>query len=172
MTSRLLQALGATPVSMPPAQMTESLSKGVIDGALVGWEVIPALKLDEVTRFHAEPEAGQPIFSTTLLSFLMNRKRYESLPDDLRAIVDRNSGLGLSVTFGASWDKEGNRARQVVADQGAMLVRIDSQAYRSMREVGDQVTVAWSAEAEGNGIKGSELARTLREIAVANGLKY
>lgn len=172
MTSRLLDALGATPVSMPPAQMTESLSKGVIDGALVGWEVIPALKLDEVTRFHAEPEAGQPIFSTTLLSFLMNRKRYDSLPEDLRTVIDRNSGLDLSMTFGASWDKEGGRARQVVADQGATLARIDNQDYRSMREVGDKVTSAWSAEADDKGLKGSELARTLREIAMANGLKY
>ncbi len=172
MTSRLLDALGATPVSMPPAQMTESLSKGVIDGALVGWEVIPALKLDEVTRFHAEPEAGQPIFSTTLLSFLMNKQRYDNLPEDLRAIIDRNSGLDLSMTFGASWDKEGGRARQVVADQGATLARIDNQDYRSMREVGDKVTSAWSAEADDKGLKGSELARTLREIAMANGLKY
>lgn len=96
-----------------------------------------------MARFHAEPEAGQPIFSTTLLSFLMNRKRYDSLPDDLRTVIDRNSGLERSMTFGASWDREGYRARQVVADQGATLDRIDDQAYGSMHEVGERVTAAW-----------------------------
>lgn len=172
MTSRLLDALGATPVSMPPAQMTESLSKGVIDGALVGWEVIPALKLDEITRFHSEPEEGQPIFSTTLLSFLMNKKRYEKLPDDLRAVIDRNSGLSLSTTFGATWDKEAARARQLVIDQGATVTEIDDAAYRDMREAGDKVTREWSEEGDSKGIDGARLAQTLRDIAQANGQTY
>ena len=172
MTSRLLDALGATPVSMPPAQMTESLSKGVIDGALVGWEVIPALKLDEITRFHSEPKDGQPIFSTTLLSFLMNKQRYEKLPDDLRAVIDRNSGLALSTTFGASWDKEAARARQVVLDQGATLTKIDDADYQQMRDAGEKVTREWSAEGDDKGIDGTQLAQTLRDIAKANGQTY
>ena len=172
MTSRLLDALGATPVSMPPAQMTESLSKGVINGALVGWEVIPALKLDEITRFHSEPEAGQPIFSTTLLSFLMNKKRYEQLPDDLRAVIDRNSGLSLSTTFGAAWDKEAARARQLAVDKGATVSRLEDAAYREMREAGGKVTREWSAEGDSKGIDGSGLAKTLRDIATANGQTY
>lgn len=172
MTSRLLDALGATPVSMPPAQMTESLSKGVIDGALVGWEVIPALKLDEITRLHAEPVAGQPIFSTTLLSFLMNKKRYENLPDDLRAVIDRNSGLSLSTTFGASWDKEATRARQLAIDKGATVATIEDAAYQQMREAGSKVTREWSAEGDSKGVDGTGLAKTLRDIATANGQTY
>lgn len=172
MTSRLLDALGATPVSMPPAQMTESMSKGVIDGALVGWEVVPALKLDEITRFHSEPMDGQPIFSTTLLSFLMNKQRYEQLPDDLRAVIDRNSGLSLSTTFGASWDREAARARQVVRDKGATLTTIDGTDYLQMREAGQRVTEAWSSEGDEKGINGTWLANTLRDIAKANGQSY
>lgn len=172
MTSRLVDSLGATPVSMPPAQLTEALSKGLVDGALVGWEVLPALKLDEVTRYHAEPEEGQPIFSTTLLSMLMNQKRYQSLPDDLRAVIDRNSGLALSMSMGANWEREAIKARELVREQGATVAVIEPVEYQKMREAGQQLTRRWVEETKDKGIDGARLAETLREIAQANGLQY
>jgi TRAP-type C4-dicarboxylate transport system substrate-binding protein len=46
--TKFLTALGATPVQMPVPQVTESLSKGVIDGAMIPWVVAPALKLHDV----------------------------------------------------------------------------------------------------------------------------
>ncbi|MDH1443264.1 TRAP transporter substrate-binding protein [Pseudomonas sp. GD03721] len=172
MTARLLDSLGGTPVSMPPAQLTEALSKGVVDGALVGWEVLPALKLDEVTRFHAEPEEGQPIFSTTLLGMLMNQKRYQNLPDDLRAVIDRNSGLALSMSMGANWEREAIKARERVRGQGATVTQIEPAEYQRMREAGQELTRSWVEEAQGKGIDGTQLAETLRTIAQANGLQY
>ena len=44
---------------MPPGQVTEAISKGVVDGAMGAWEVVLPTKLDEVTRYHAQPAAGQ-----------------------------------------------------------------------------------------------------------------
>ena len=54
------RALGGVPVNMPPAQITEGISKGIIDGAMAPWEVLPAVKVDEVTRYHIEGPARQP----------------------------------------------------------------------------------------------------------------
>src|SRR5699024_10915147 len=80
MASKLLQSLNATPVSMPPSQIADTLSKGVIDGALAVWEVVPPTKLDETTCHHTEvsdyePE-GEPQRATTTvttLAVLMNQ---------------------------------------------------------------------------------------------------
>ena len=46
--TKLLSALGATPVGMLLPQISDSISKGVIDAAVVPWEVVPAVKLDEL----------------------------------------------------------------------------------------------------------------------------
>ena len=46
-TNRFLAALGATPVAMPVPQVSEALSKGVIDGAVVPYEVVPSVKIQE-----------------------------------------------------------------------------------------------------------------------------
>src|SRR5512139_1084111 len=55
-TNKLLAALGATPVSMPVTALADAMSKGVLDGAMVPWEVVPAVKVQEVARFHTETD--------------------------------------------------------------------------------------------------------------------
>ena len=91
-TNKLLAALGAAPVSMPVTGLADAMSKGVIDGALVPWEVVPAVKVHEVARFHTETDPNMPALYTAVFLFAMNPKTYASLPPDLRAVIDRNSG--------------------------------------------------------------------------------
>jgi TRAP-type transport system periplasmic protein len=99
-SNRLLAALGATPVGMPVSQVPEALSKGVIDGALVPYEVVPAIKANELTKFHSEPDPSEPALYTTVFLFGMNKARYASLPADLKKVIDANSGQALSGEIG------------------------------------------------------------------------
>lgn len=169
MSARLASGLGAAPVSMPAAQLTESLSKGVIDGALASWELIPALKLDEVTQHHTDVPEGRPTFSITLLGMLMNPRSYERMPDDLKAILDRNSGDALVQRFGEAWENELARARGMVARDS--VASFEPAAYQSLREAGDKVTAEWVADAEGKGLAGGQLADRLRELSRAAGVE-
>ena len=52
--TKLLAILGATPVGMPVGQVPDDLSKHVIDGAAMPWEIIPSLKVHELVKFHKE----------------------------------------------------------------------------------------------------------------------
>ncbi len=40
---------GATPVAMPMPQTPDAVSKGVVDGYVLPWEVVPTMKLHEMT---------------------------------------------------------------------------------------------------------------------------
>ncbi|MDP2035306.1 MAG: TRAP transporter substrate-binding protein, partial [Polaromonas sp.] len=48
--SNMLTKLGATPVGMPVPAVTDALSKGVIEGTTIPWEVTPALKVSELVK--------------------------------------------------------------------------------------------------------------------------
>ena len=160
--AKLVEALGATPVSMPPAQMTESISKGVVDGALASWEVVPPTKLDEVTDHHSAIPAGQPAFSYTVLAMLMNERKFNSLPEDLRAIIERNSGPALNERFATAWDSFLDKAR--AATPAEQMVTIDEPAYAAMRQAAAPLADAWAADASNKGLDGKVLlegARTL-----------
>ena len=81
--TKLLASLGATPVGMPLPGIPDALSKGVIDGAVIPWEVVPSVKVHELAKYHSEFDPSLPALYTTTFVMTMNKAKYESLPPDL-----------------------------------------------------------------------------------------
>ena len=94
----------------------------------------------------------------------MNKKRYQNLPDDLRAIIDRLSGEALSRRFGEAWDVTIDQVvEQLSADPDHEIVTLDDATYQSMREASQRVTDEWVASDKG-GIDRQALYQGLRDI--------
>ena len=162
-SAKLIEALGATPVSMPPAQMTESISKGVIDGVLFTWNAMRDVKVNEVTHFHTEPSANQPALSSTVLTMLMNKNTFNRLPDDLKAIIERNSGPALNEFIGEVWDGEMDAAfKQTPASE---IVQMSDADYQAMQTAAAQVADNWVKEVDGKGLDGEALLKGARAIS-------
>ncbi|MGH8487047.1 MAG: TRAP transporter substrate-binding protein, partial [Pseudomonas sp.] len=161
--AKTVESLGATPVSMPPAQMTEAISKGVVDGALAAWEVVPATKLDEVTEYHSKTPDGKPAFGYTVLAMLMNQRKFDSLPPDLQAIIERNSGKALSERFATAWDKASDAAYTATPAKG--LVTIEPKAYSEMQASSAQAVQQWIKEANDKGLDGQALVQDVRSLS-------
>src|SRR5690606_37555089 len=115
--NNMLGQLGAIPVGMPVPAVPEALSKGVIDGAVVPWEVTTALRIAELTDAHTD-FAGDHALYTAAFVLAMNRARYDSLPDDLKAIIDANSGPEVSAMFGRIQQAADAAARDVAVQRG------------------------------------------------------
>ena len=90
--SKMLEGLGATPVGMPVPKVAPSLSKGVIDGMVVPWEIMPSFKLHELTKAHTEVSGDRGLYTTPFL-FLMNKAKYETLSDDLKKVISMTDVL-------------------------------------------------------------------------------
>jgi TRAP-type C4-dicarboxylate transport system substrate-binding protein len=100
--TRMLGALGATPVGMPLPQIPDALSKGVVDAVVIPWEVTTAVKVDELAKFHTEFDPAAGGLYTTAFVVAMNKAKYDSLPADLKRIIDQNSGIDASGLLGAT----------------------------------------------------------------------
>ncbi len=88
LANEALKALGANGISLPVPQIPDALAQKVIDGCLVPWEVVPAIKLQERVKFHTEI-AGSPTLYTATFILAMNKARYDSLPPDLKKVIDQ-----------------------------------------------------------------------------------
>jgi TRAP-type C4-dicarboxylate transport system substrate-binding protein len=162
--ANIISSFGATPVSMSPPQVTEAVSKGVIDGALAPWELVPAIKLDEITKYHTELPSNQPSFSTPVLVILMNKDKYNSLPADLKAVIDKNSGRALVELAGKSWDKATDEARAKVIAAKQEVVILSQSEIDKMKKASEGVEKAWIKEMSEKGIDGAKLLAGAREI--------
>jgi TRAP-type transport system periplasmic protein len=78
-----LTALGATPRDMPMSDVYEAMSKGTIDGLLVGAESLKSFKLADVTKYTTfAPSVGNQY----LFYIAMSKSKWNSLPADLQKI--------------------------------------------------------------------------------------
>lgn len=159
-----LTALGGTPVNMPIAQVTEGISKGVIDGAMAPWEVLPATKVDEVTKYHMEGPANQPGFTQTPMAILMNKAKYDSLSPELKAAIDKNSGLKLVELTGKVWDEGNSAARTKMGAQGNKILVIKPEDYAAMKKAAASVEADWIKQATARGLDGNKLAAEVHAI--------
>lgn len=159
-----LTSLGGTPVNVPIAQVTEGISKGVIDGAMAPWEVLPSTKIDEVTKYHMEGPANQPGFTQTPMAILMNKQKYDSLPADLKAVIDKRSGQALVELTGKVWDQGNDEARKKLIAQGNKVLVIKDTDYNAMKKAAASVEADWIKQATARGLDGAKLAEAVHTI--------
>jgi len=163
-TNKLLAALGAAPVSMPVTGLADAMSKGVIDGALIPWEVVPAVKVQEVARFHTETDPNMPALYTAVFLFAMNTKTYASLPLDLRAVIDRNSGVDLSEQAGRLWDEQRTPARKLALDRGNTIVVVPAAELARWQQAAQPVITDWLADLKRRQIDADALLADARAL--------
>jgi TRAP-type C4-dicarboxylate transport system substrate-binding protein len=156
-TNKMLAALGAVPVGMPVPQVTESLAKGVIDGALLPYEVVPSIKVQEVTRYASETDPKWPGLYTSVFMVAMNKAKYESLPADLKRIVDTNSGIALSATAGRLYDEAAPVSKKLMAERGNQINVIPVAELEKWKQATDRLDDEWVAEVSRRGHDGKAL---------------
>jgi len=100
-----LRGVGATPVGSPVTEIQTMLTKGVIDGVLLPYEIVPAYKIHELVANHVTLSGDQPRFGTSVFAVLMNKKRYDALSPDLKKAFDDNSGRHIAKWAGETWEE-------------------------------------------------------------------
>ncbi len=161
--NNMLTKLGAIPVGMPVPAVSEALSKGVIDGTTIPWEVTPAVKVTELVSNHTT-FAGEKGLYTQTFAVSMNKAKYESLPADLKKIIDANSGVEAAAMFGRAMD-EGDKAGKAIAEKrGNNIVALNEAETKRWRDAAAAVEADWIKEVQGKGIDGAKLAAAARDL--------
>lgn len=161
--NKLLEALGATPVGMPVPAMPDALSKGVIDGTVVPWEVTLPLRVAELVGTHTSFSGARSLYVSVFV-FAMNRARYEGLPADLRKVIDANSGPATSREAGRVMDAGDTPGLEAARKRGNAIVVLDARETARWKAVAQQVTDGWIAEMKGKGFDGQALVDEARRL--------
>ena len=163
----VIEALDATPVSMPVPDLPLALSKGVVDGALIPWEIIPALKIQDQTRFQIEG-ADKTRFGTSIFQLSMNKARWDSLPKDVQKAFRDASDRDWLVEVGQIWRAVDDRGIQVAVDSGNTHITLTPEQTAAFRARLEPVIDRWIAEVAPLGIDGAALVATARDQIAAN----
>ena len=163
-TNKLLAALGATPVGMPLPSIPDAVSRGTIDGFLLPWEVMPSLRLQELVKYHSETDPSRPALYSAVFVFAMNQAKYESLPPDLRKVIDDNSGAQLSRDIGRVWDNSQVAGRKLAQERGNVFYMIPGSELDGWVKVSAPLYDDWVADMEKRGLPGKQMLGEAREL--------
>lgn len=151
----LLEQLGATPVGMPVPTVPESLSKGVINAATLPWGVVSGLKVPELVHNHTE-FTGNALYTATFL-FAMNKDKYNSLPADLKKVIDDNSGIEFSAFAGAVQDENVAPSSKAAKALGNHILVLDAEQTAVWRAAAQPVYDEWAKDMDAKGYDGKSL---------------
>jgi TRAP-type transport system periplasmic protein len=167
--TKMLGYLGATPVGMPLPQIPDALSKGTIDGCAIPWEVVPSVKVHELTKFHSEFEpAGGALYTTTFV-MSMNKAKYNSLAPDLKKVIDANSGLATSGWLGQVQQGNDPQGRKAAVDRKNTIYTIPAADAQEFKRKARLVEVEWAEDMNKRGFDGKKLLDTAKALIEKHG---
>ncbi len=158
-----LKALGAVSVGMPVPQVPEALAQKVIDGAVVPWEVVPAIKVHELTKFHTEIP-GSPTLYTASFFLAMNKAKFEGMPAELRQILDKESGLAFAALAGQMWDDQAVTVSDMVKKRGNTISSISEAEKAKWIKACEPVAAAWIEQVKAKNIDGAKLIAAAKAL--------
>ena len=141
----------------------------MIDGDVVPWEVVPALRLQEMVRHHTEVPGSPTLYITTFI-LGMNRAKYESQPEELRRVLDANSGQTAAAMAAVPWDERGPVVEEMVRKRGNQITVITEEEKRRWVQATQPVIDTWVQQSrERGGFDGAALLEEARALVAKYG---
>jgi TRAP-type C4-dicarboxylate transport system substrate-binding protein len=162
--TKMLSAVGATPVGMPLPQIPDALSKGTIDACVIPWEVVPSVKVHELTKFHSEfDNTGGALYTTTFV-MAMNKAKYDGLAPDLKKVIDANSGLAASAWLGKTQQGNDAASRKLAVERGNTIYQFTAAQREEFVKLSAAIDDEWAADMNKRGFDGKKLLETARAL--------
>jgi len=163
LSGEALRLLGVNAIGMPVPQVPESLAQKVIDGCVVPWEVVPAIKAHELTKFHAE-FPGTPTFYTATFVLVMNKAKYAALSPAAKKVIDANSGAPAARMAGKAWDDAAVVVKDMVQKRGNTITVIAEDEAKRWQQTTKPVIDNWVAASKDKGFDGAKMLADLQGL--------
>lgn len=152
-----LKAVGVNAIGMPVPQVPESLAQGVIDGAVVPWEVVPSIKVQELVKYHTNVPGKRAVYAASFF-LAMNKAKFDALPDDLKKVIDDNSHMEFAKLAGNMWDSAGADVLKMVQGRsGNVINTMSDEDAKKWAELCKPIWSNFAGQLKAKGIDGDKM---------------
>lgn len=156
--ARVVKAWGAVQVSLSTGEMYEALQKGIVDGVLTNEAAFVSLKFSDVCRYSNQIYATQNAGMT-----VMNRKKYDSLPDDIKKLFDELMDWAPEVAGDISGGLSKKGVEALLA-AGGETISYSPRAYAEFIDALKDINNQWAADMEKKGLPGKMLLEARNKL--------
>ncbi len=160
LSAKIVTALGGTPVSMSQGDTYEALQKGVVDATFCPIETLKGWKQGEVIDYIVDTKA---IGYTTTMFVVMNKAKWNSLPEDLQRIMTEVNEEWI-VKQGEAWDESDRQGEEFVQDLGKTFISLSDTENNALIGAMNSVYEEYIETANEKGLPGSDFLADIQEM--------
>lgn len=153
-----IESLGAEITKKRHPKLPRALEQKKLSGALMSFQLAGSMGVIDAVKSHTLMGQDQ-FFGTSIYLFLMNQERYESLPDDLRQVIDAASGREFSKKIGEIYRDAGTKTMAEAKKRGNSIFIPEGQAYEAIRQQMMETLSLWAKDADKRGFDGLQLIK-------------
>ncbi|WP_096199451.1 TRAP transporter substrate-binding protein [Bacillus sp. FJAT-45350] len=157
--AQMLEALGATPVTMPMGEVFEALERGAIDAAMVPFSTIADYSFHEVVKY-----ATVGNFSATPFFSVMNTDEYNSLSDSDKALLNDLTQIDMSMHAGRVFDAAGQNGYDEGTANGVEYIELTGENLAAWEDAFQSIIEKWIEDMEAQGVPGQAMYDRALEI--------
>ena len=144
-----LKLFGAVPVNMPITETYTALERGVVEGTVLPWEGNFVFKLAELLKYGTETD-----FYTMTMLVVMNKRKWDSLPEDIKKIIDETTGMAMSAEAGKVYDETNDPMRQLCTKKGMQSLQLPMEEKKKLEKLTMPLRDKWVKDMEAKGLPG------------------
>jgi TRAP-type C4-dicarboxylate transport system substrate-binding protein len=126
LVTKIMNALGGTPVAMPMGETYDALSRGVVEGSMSPYEALQGFKWGEVVKFTTE--CWGAAYSSAFF-VVMNKDKWNALPPDIQKIIEQINGEYIEIQ-GKAWDEIEDLGKDFTLKLGNKIITLSADENR------------------------------------------
>ena len=163
-SAKVVEALGGTPVAKPMPETYQLLQKGVVDGAVYPMESNKGWKLGEVIDYVTLSFSAA---YTTSFFVVMNKDKWNALPDDVKKIIEEINKEWIPKT-GEAWDASDREGYDYLKKLKKELIKLSPEESERWAKAVEPVLNQYVKETTAKDLPGQEALKAAQEAV----LKY
>jgi TRAP-type C4-dicarboxylate transport system substrate-binding protein len=164
LSAKIAESFGAVPVSMGQGETYEALQRGVVEATLCPIETLKGWRQAEVIdRVLSTAATGY----TTTMYVIMNKDRWNSLPEDIQGIFREVNELSME-RQGRAWDTADDESKTLLKEMGKPLDTLSPEQEAAFVRAVNPMLEDWAVSLEERGMPGKAVLADLRRLVKEN----
>jgi TRAP-type C4-dicarboxylate transport system substrate-binding protein len=158
--NKVIEALGAIPLTLPITDTYDALERGVAGGTVTAPSVFTSFNLADVVKFSSAAH-----FTVASFFLAMNPQKWELLAPEDQRVLEESTGEMLAIKAAEVSDETDRTALEIARNKGVELMELAPDELAGWQAATAATSEQWARDVQARGLPGQQMLQQLRQVS-------